>query len=140
MKLVDVEMQNIELVGALANLIEHQHMIWDRVTNPWCEPKRGLCAGLEFSSGEGVDARKERDLVALLDELLRQIGTDALGTSVARRRHTFDRGSNLCDSHKFAFPGAESSTSASPCDLHAPSQKRLRKKSNEPCRRLWGFN
>src|SRR5262245_51059218 len=141
MKLVDVEMQNIELVGALANLIEHQHIIWDRITNRWCEPKRGFCAGHEFSRGQGVAAGKERDLVTLLDELLRQIGNDALGTSVACRRHTFDRGSNLCDSHKFAFPGAKSSTSASPLRPQRTKPKKAPlKKSNELCRRLWGFN
>ena len=39
-KKVDVKVQNIELVGALAHAVEHQHVIGDRVVDILVEAQR----------------------------------------------------------------------------------------------------
>ena len=48
MKLIDMKVENIELVGPLANLVEHQHVIGDGIANSRREPKCGLGTRYEF--------------------------------------------------------------------------------------------
>ena len=70
MKLVDVKMENVELVGALANLIEHQHIIGDGIADRGRKTKRRLGTRHELGRGQRVATGKERELMTLLDQLL----------------------------------------------------------------------
>ena len=40
MKLIDMEVQQVELVGPLADAVEHQHIIGDRIAHVGVEPQR----------------------------------------------------------------------------------------------------
>ena len=40
MKLVDMEVQDVEVVGALAHAIEHEHVVRDRIAYAGVEPQR----------------------------------------------------------------------------------------------------
>ena len=40
MKLVDVEVQDVEVVGALPHAVEHQHVIGNRIAHAGVEPQR----------------------------------------------------------------------------------------------------
>src|SRR5262249_13174589 len=70
MKLVDMEMKNVELVGPFADFVEHDEIVRDRVSNRRREPKRRTCAGHEFGRGQRVTACKQSDAVTLPDEFL----------------------------------------------------------------------
>ena len=64
MKLIDMEVQNVELVGPLADAVEHQHIIGDRIAHVGVEPQRLRDAGHEGGRRDGVAARKQGDVVA----------------------------------------------------------------------------
>ena len=40
LKLIDMEVQNVEVVGALAHAVEHQHVIGNRIDDAGVEPQR----------------------------------------------------------------------------------------------------
>ena len=98
-KLVDVEMQNVEFVGALAHPIEHQHVVWNRVPHIGVEPERHGGTGHEVGGGYRVAARKQRHIVTQLDQFVGQIRDNSLGSAVQLRRHTFPQRRDLRDFH-----------------------------------------
>jgi hypothetical protein len=59
MHIVDVEVQNVELVGALAHLVQHDHVVGKRVANVGIEAQRAGGAGNQFSGSDGIFARKQ---------------------------------------------------------------------------------
>jgi len=73
MELIDVEMQNVKLVGPSANAIEHQHVIRDRVAHVGVETQRNRYARHQTRAGNGVSARKKRHLMARSDQLIGEI-------------------------------------------------------------------
>jgi len=50
-KLVDVEMQNVEFVSGFAHPVEHQHVVRDRVTHIRIEPQRHRGTRNDISAG-----------------------------------------------------------------------------------------
>ena len=70
MKLIDMEVQKVELAGPLADAVEHQHIIGDRIAHVGVEPQRLRDAGREGSRRNGVAARKQRDIVAECHQFL----------------------------------------------------------------------
>ena len=50
-ELIDVEMQNVKLVGSLADAVEHQHVIRDRIAHAGVETERLWYAGNEIGRG-----------------------------------------------------------------------------------------
>ena len=50
-ELIDVEMENVKLVGSLADAIEHQHVIRDRIAHAGVETERLWYAGNEIGRG-----------------------------------------------------------------------------------------
>jgi len=73
MKLIDVEVQNVEFVGELSHPVEHQHVIGDRVTHVGVETQRHRDARHQTRAGNGVSARKKRHLMARSDQLIGEI-------------------------------------------------------------------
>lgn len=51
-RLIDVEMQNVKLVGSLADAIEHQHVIRDRIAHAGVETESLRYAGNEIGRGD----------------------------------------------------------------------------------------
>ena len=99
MELVDVEVDDVEVAGLPAHLVEHQHVIGDGIADGGIEAQGLRAARNEPGRGDGVAAGKQRDVVALLDERLGQVGDDALRSAVEARRHAFHQGRDLCDLH-----------------------------------------
>ena len=105
MKLVDVEVQDVEFVGALAHAIEHQHVIGDRIADAGVEPQRLRHAGHQIGRRDRIAAREQRDLVAERHQLLSQIGDDPLGAAVKPWGNAFDQRRDLRDFHQY-FPNS----------------------------------
>src|SRR6202451_2019721 len=59
MKQIDVKMENVEFVGALPNLIDHQHEARDSVEHRGIKPKRATATGNQLGAGNGVAACKK---------------------------------------------------------------------------------
>ena len=49
MKLVDMEVQDVEIVGAFAHAVKHQHVVGDRIADVGIEPQRRGNAGDELA-------------------------------------------------------------------------------------------
>jgi hypothetical protein len=48
MQIVGVEVQNVELVGALAHLVEHDHLVGNRIADVGIEAQGATSAGNEL--------------------------------------------------------------------------------------------
>ena len=65
---VDVKVNDIEFMGALADLLQHDHVVREGVLHLGVQPKSHAGAGYEFSSRLRIATGEKRDLVALLHE------------------------------------------------------------------------
>ena len=101
LKLVDMEVQDVEVIGALAHAIEHQHVIGDRIDDAGVEPQRLGHAGHEIGRRDRIAAGKQRDVVAQRNELFGQIGDDPFGAAIKPWRHALDQRRDLRDFHGF---------------------------------------
>ena len=75
-------MQHIEIVGPLADLVKHYDVIGCLVFHPRVQSQRHIRAPDELRRRPGVRTRKECHLTSLADELLGQVGDDALRAAV----------------------------------------------------------
>ena len=82
MKLIDMEVQDVEVVGPLAHAIEHQHVIGNRIPDAGVEPQCLGHAGNEIGGRDRIAACKQRHLVAERHQLFGQIGDDPLGAAI----------------------------------------------------------
>ena len=103
-KLVDVEMENIELVGALPHPIEHKHVIGNGVAHVRVEPQRHGGARNEAGARYRVAACKQRHVVTEPDQLVGQIGHDPLRAAVKTRRHALHERRDLRNFHRGQIP------------------------------------
>ena len=99
MKLVDVEMQNVEFFRELTHPVEHQHVIGDRVTDVPVETQCCGRAAHELGSGDGVRACEQGHLVTQSDQLIREIGNNSLGPAIKPRRHALHKRRDLRNFH-----------------------------------------
>ena len=99
MELVDMEVQNVEIVGALAHAIEHQHVIGNRIADAGVEPQRLGHAGHEIGRRDRIAAREQRDLMAERHQFLGQVGDDPLGAAIKPWRNAFHQRRDLRDFH-----------------------------------------
>jgi hypothetical protein len=99
MKVIDVEVKDIEIVGFLPHTIEHQHIVGDDVfrrrikAHPFCR------TAYVVGRSDRVPAGEERDLVPHLHEFFREITDDPLRPTVRLRRNAFDQRGYLSDPH-----------------------------------------
>ena len=105
LELVDMEVQDVEVVGALAHAIEHQHVIGDRIDDAGVEPQRLGHAGHEIGRRDRIAAGEQRHVVAERDQLFGQVGDDPLGAAIKPWRHALDQRRDLRDFH-CVFPTA----------------------------------
>jgi hypothetical protein len=68
MQQIDVEMQDIKLMRAAANFLQHHHLMRQLVLDRRVKPQRDVRAGYEPGVGDGVAAGKKRDFVALCNK------------------------------------------------------------------------
>src|SRR5438105_11319271 len=65
MKAIDVEMDHIEIIGALENALEHRNMQRDRLRHAWIEPDGAFANGNEFGARGGIPAGKQCHVMPL---------------------------------------------------------------------------
>jgi len=97
--IVDVKMQHIEFVRAAAHFLEQQHVRRHHVANGRVEAQCLRPERFELGRGLRIAARKEGDVVALLDQCFGQIGHHTFRTTVQLGRNRLVQRSDLCDSH-----------------------------------------
>jgi hypothetical protein len=114
MHIIDMKVQDVEFVGSFTQLIEHHHLMRDRIADRRVKPQRMGGAGHEFGSCNRIAAGKQRDLMTLRYQFLGQIGNHPLGTAIEARRHALEQRSNLCNPHAHF-----------PCTLSNPPSARL---------------
>ena len=85
--------------GALRDVLQHEDVVRHLVDAVLVEPERAAAAGDQVRLRFRVPAREQRDVVALPDELLGQVGNDALGAAVVLGRHALEQRRNLGNSH-----------------------------------------
>ena len=96
---IDVKMKNVELLRALAHLINHQHEVRNDVAHGRIKAQRTSATGSQLGAGDGVPARKERHIVAKPDKFFGQVGNDPLSAAIETRRNALNERSDLCDLH-----------------------------------------
>ena len=97
-KKIGVEMQNIEVSDASAHLVQHHQMGGDiRLESAAIEPNGLFAPDDKIRLGCRVGARKQRYLVAKVDERLAEVGNNSFCATIEHRRHGLVQGGNLRD-------------------------------------------
>ena len=100
-KLVDVEVEDVELVRHLTHAVEHQHVIRDGILYVGVEAQRHRHATHQVRAGNRIAAGKQRDVVTLPDQFVGKIGNDTLATTIQPWRHALHERRDLCNFHEF---------------------------------------
>ncbi len=98
-EVVGVEVDDVEGPGLLRHPVYKPHVVGQRVAAPRIRAQGVRHDGDELRGGSGVSAGEEGDLVALADQLLGQVGDDALRAAVGPRGDALVQGGYLCDLH-----------------------------------------
>src|SRR4029078_7079119 len=98
-KAIEVEMQDVELACALADLGEHRKMGWDIPGQVRIEPESKRTARHELGAGTAIAARKQSDVVPTPDERAVEMSHDSLVPAVELWWHRFIKGGDLGDAH-----------------------------------------
>jgi hypothetical protein len=77
-----MEVQDVEVVDALADAIKHQHIVRDRIADAGVESECLGYARYEIGCGDRITAREQGHLMAEANQLFGQVGDDSLGTTV----------------------------------------------------------
>ena len=99
MKMVGVEMQDVEPVGLLPHHLNLQHGMRQRIGSRRIQPQRLARTGDEPGPGLRVPAREQRHVVAHRDQLVGQPRHHSLGTAVELGRHALGQWGDLGDAH-----------------------------------------
>jgi hypothetical protein len=89
MKLRDVKVDDIELVSALGDLLEHQDVGRERITTAGVKPQRVRPYRNQTRLRLGIAAGEESHFVAEPHELVCQECNNSFGASVQARGNTF---------------------------------------------------
>ena len=115
-QVVQVEVQDVELVGALVDLLQHAEDRRQRVADLRVQAGRPRPHGHQPRRGDRIAAGEQGHVVAERDQFLGQVGHHPLGAAVALRRHRLGQRGDLCDAHPFHSPlrahGSNGSVSA----------------------------
>ncbi len=99
MKLIDVKMQDVEIVSATRDPVQHQHIIGNDVADARFEAKGAGHTGHEFSRRDRVAARKQRHLMPESDQFFGEIVNNSLCPAIGSRGDAFDKRRDLGDTH-----------------------------------------
>ena len=97
--IIDVEVQHVEPVGALAHILDHQGVGGDPVADVRIEPQRTRPGRVQFGRGGGVAGSEQSDVVPHLHQGFGERIHDTLAAAVKLRRHGLEQGRNLGDTH-----------------------------------------
>ena len=92
-------MQDVEILRIAADPVEHEHVVGNRVVDIGVETQRHRRATDQVGGGDRVPAGKQRHLVALPDQLIREVGYNSLGSAIKPRWHALDERTNLRNFH-----------------------------------------
>ncbi len=93
-------MKNIELLRALAHLINHQYEMRNDVAHGRIKAQGASAAGNQLSTCDRVTACKKRHIVAQPHKFFGQVGNDPLSTAIEPRRNALNERSHLRDFHE----------------------------------------
>src|SRR6478672_958513 len=99
MKLVDMEVQNVKILGAVAHAVKHQHVVGNRIVDIGIEPERRRNAADELRASDGVTAGEQGHLVPHPHQLFGQVRNDTLGSTIEPRRHALHERRDLSNFH-----------------------------------------
>src|SRR4029078_176688 len=99
LKLVDMKVHYIELLGHAAHFTEHEHVEGDGVANGRVKPKGLGTARDQLGASARVTTGEQSDLVSLGYELLGEIGDDSFGAAIKLWRHAFQQRGDLGTFH-----------------------------------------
>ena len=100
MKLIDMKMQDVELVGAFADAIEHKHIVGNWIAYVRIKPQCGRYTGYEAGRGDGVATGEKSHIVTKANELFGEIRDDPFSSTICSRRHALDERCYLGDLHE----------------------------------------
>ena len=83
-------MNDVELVGALADLFERHDVIGQVILDRRIEPERSYAAGDEFGGRNGVTGREQGQLMTLANQFLGQVRNDAFRSAIELRGNAFE--------------------------------------------------
>ena len=103
---VDVEMQDVELVAPLVQLVQHRQMGREiGLERAGIEPDRLIAHRHERGPGPRLGTRKQRHLVAELDQGVGEVGDDPFGAAVEAGRDGLVERRDLGDLHQVPSTG-----------------------------------
>ncbi len=104
-EMAEMNMDDVELGGAAAHLLQHRQMGRRRRDQAGRVAAQGAFAHRhQPRAGLRIGAGEQGDLMAPAHQLLGQEGDDPFRTAISRRRHRFEQGRNLSNSHSKAIP------------------------------------
>jgi hypothetical protein len=112
MQIIHVEMDNVKIFRAPEHFVQHDHVICQRIAAIGIEPQGADAGRNQFRRGDGIAASEQSNLMALPNQLFRQVRNYTLGPSIQARRSALIQRRNLCNSH-----GTLTLQSVDPCPL-----------------------
>jgi hypothetical protein len=91
LQLVDVEMQNVEFKRMLHDLVEHHHVIRDRIVPLGIQPKRSVGARNEVCARDRVAACEQGHIMTLSHEFFREVRDDPFSSAIESWGHALDQ-------------------------------------------------
>jgi hypothetical protein len=97
---IDMEMQQVELVGAAAHVVQHRQVRgqigFERMR---VQPEGARTRRDQFGARAAVPAGEDRDLVSQIDQCIGQVSHDAFCASVEAGRDRFIQRCDMSDTH-----------------------------------------
>ena len=81
-----MKMKNVEFLGPLAHIINHQHEVRNGVAHRRIKAKRASTAGNQLGARDRVPTCKQRHIVAKPDKFFAQVGNNPLSATIETRR------------------------------------------------------
>src|ERR1044072_2070283 len=90
-----MKMDDVEIVGLSAYLLQHHQMIGQGVLDSGIESQSHLGAADKLGGSPRIAAGEKGDVVALMNELFGEVGNHPLSAPVEARRYAFHQRGNL---------------------------------------------
>ena len=104
MQQINMEMDDVEIVGLAAHVVQHHQMVGQGVLDGGIESQGHVRAADQFRRGPRVAAGKQGDVVALMNKFFGEVGNHPLGAAVEVGRHAFHQRGNLRNPHVTTHP------------------------------------
>lgn len=98
-QVIDVTVNQVELIRPIEDLCELDDVRAQRVPSVQVQPERFRRSGGQSRTGDRVTAREQGNAMAASDELLREVGHDALRAAIQGGWDALVEGGDLCDPH-----------------------------------------